>query len=516
MSETHCETGPAASKRGEHTLRLRRLGIDTSQEFVVYMPSTCTVCRSEGFEAQGQVRIKNGGRSLIARLNVVHSDLIPHGEVSLSESAWNYLAARDGEFVSVSHPDPVESLSWVRGKLYGRRFDPEGVQAIFSDILDGRYLDVHIAAFVLACGPGRLDRREMVTLTRSMVSAGESLDWGEKNPIVDKHCVGGLPGNRTTMLVVPIIAAAGLTIPKTSSRAITSPAGTADAMETVAPVHLDLAAMRRVVEREGGCIVWGGAVHLSPVDDVLIRVERALDIDSEGTLVASVLSKKKAAGSTHVVLDIPVGPTAKVRTDEEAARLAGHFHVVAKALGLKIAVAVTDGTQPVGRGIGPALEARSVLAVLRREPGASPELRERALGLAGRLLELAGRASRGKGIELSTAILDDGRAWKKFAAIAEAQGGFKEPPESTCRWECAAARPGIVSSLDNRQIAKAAKLAGAPKAPAAGVELRAALGDRVHRGQPLFVLHAETSGELAYARAYVEGHPSMIDIRETL
>jgi thymidine phosphorylase len=503
----------AAPARGEHALRLRRLGIDTSQEFVVYMPSTCTVCRSEGFEAQGQIRIQNGGRSLIARLNVINSDLVPHGEVGLSESAWTSLEAREGDEVTVSHPDPVESLGVVRGKLYGRRFESEGIRSILGDILAGRYLDVHIAAFVLGCGPGRLDRKEMVALTRSMVDAGERLEWGAGS-VADKHCVGGLPGNRTTMIVVPIIAAAGLTIPKTSSRAITSPAGTADAMETVAPVHLDLAAMRRVVDREGGCIVWGGAVHLSPVDDILIRVERALDIDSEGTLVASVLSKKKAAGSTHVVLDIPVGPTAKVRTPQEAARLAGHFHVVAKALGLKIAIAMTDGTQPVGRGIGPALEARSVLAVLRREAGARLDLRDRALALAGRLLELAGRTSRGKGVELATALLDDGRAWKKFVAIAEAQGGLKEPPESTCRWEFAATRPGIVSGLDNRQIAKAAKLAGAPKAPAAGVDLGVGLGSRVERGQPLFVVHAETPGELAYARAYVEGHPSMIEFRE--
>lgn len=499
--------------REEHTLRLRRLGIDTSQEFVVYMPSTCSVCRSEGFEAQGQVRIKNGGRSLIARLNVVHSDLIPHGEASLSESAWIYLNAREGELISVSHPDPVESLSLVRGKLYGRRFEPKGVQAILEDILAGRYLDVHIAAFVLACGPGRLDRQEMVTLTRSMVQVGETLDWGT-SPVVDKHCVGGLPGNRTTMLVVPIAAAAGLTIPKTSSRAITSPAGTADAMETVAPVNLNLKAMRRVVDREGGCIVWGGAVHLSPVDDVLIRVERALDIDSEGTLVASVLSKKRAAGSTHVILDIPVGPTAKVRTPEEARSLAGHFRVVAGALGLETAVVITDGSQPVGRGIGPALEARSVLSVLRREADACPDLRDRAVTLAGRLLELAGKAQRGKGEEAATDILDDGRALKKFIAIAEAQGGFKDPPLPSFTWDLVSKGPGSVVRLDNRQIAKAAKLAGAPKAAAAGVDLQVKQGARVEQGQPLFSLHAETRGELAYARAYVESHSGMIEIRE--
>ncbi len=513
MSRSHLKSCPESSPPGEHTLRLRRLGIDTSQEFVVYMPSTCTVCRSEGFEAQGQVRIKNGQRSLIARLNVVHSDLVPHGEVSLSESAWNYLGAREGEHVRVAHPDPVESLSAVRGKLYGRRFDAGTVPSILADILAGRYLDVHIAAFVLACGPGRLDRREMVALTQAMVQAGDELDW-RKSPVVDKHCVGGLPGNRTTMLVVPIIAAAGLTIPKTSSRAITSPAGTADAMETVAPVNLDLKAMRRVVDREGGCIVWGGAVHLSPVDDVLIRVERTLDIDSEGTLVASVLSKKKAAGSTHVILDIPVGPTAKVRTREEARRLAGHFRVVAAALGLKIGVAVTDGSQPVGRGIGPALEARSVLEILRGSPGAAPDLRERSVALAGMLLELAGKATRGQGRLAADKILQDGRAWRKFYAIAEAQGGFREPPEPSFKWDLQSTDSGRVIRIDNRQLAKSAKLSGAPKAPAAGVNLLARVGDRVEKGQPLFELHAQTEGELAYARAYVQAHAGMIEVSD--
>ena len=153
----------------------------------------------------------------------------------------------------------------------------------------------------------------MLALTRAMVEAGDRLKW-PAGTVVDKHCVGGLPGNRTTPIVVSIVAALGIMMPKTSSRAITSPAGTADTMETMAPVDLDIAAIRRVVEREGGCIVWGGAINLSPADDILIRVERALDIDSEGQMIASVLSKKIAAGSTHVVIDMPVGPTAKVRT----------------------------------------------------------------------------------------------------------------------------------------------------------------------------------------------------------
>src|SRR6185295_11844581 len=149
------------------------------------------------------------------------------------------------------------------------------------------------------------------------------------------------------------------------SRAITSPAGTADTMETMAPVELDLVTLRRVVESEGGCVAWGGAMGLSPTDDILIRVERVLDLDGEGQLVASILSKKIAAGATHLVLDLPVGPTAKVRSRENAQSLSHTLVGVAREFGIEAQAIVSDGLQPVGRGIGPALEARDVLAVLQ-------------------------------------------------------------------------------------------------------------------------------------------------------
>lgn len=296
--------------RISHSLRLRRLGIDTYQEAVIYMHRDCHVCRSEGFEAQARIHVKLGDRSIIATLNVITTDLLALDETSLSEAAWYLLGAQEGDQVELSHPPPLESLSHVRAKVYGKRLDAAAMNAIVRDIVAGIYSDVHLSSFISACSGDHLDRQEIVALTQAMINVGERLDWGHI-PVMDKHSVGGLPGNRTTLIAVPIIAAYCLKIPKTSSRAITSPSGSADTMETLAPVRLDIMTIRRVVDREGGCIVWGGAVGLSPADDTLIRVDRVLDLDSEGQLVASVLSKKVAAGSTHVVLDIPVGPTAR-------------------------------------------------------------------------------------------------------------------------------------------------------------------------------------------------------------
>jgi thymidine phosphorylase len=495
----------------EHRLRLVRLGIDTHEEPVVYMSADCHVCRSEGFSASSRVCIETDRGSTLATLNVVHGDLVKPGEAGLSESAWKRLGVVAGQEAHFTHAPAVESLGALRSKIYGHTLQESEISAILGDVGAGRYTDVEIAALLTACTSAGMNLDEVVGLTRAMMGIGQQLQW-ERDLVVDKHCVGGLPGNRTTPIVVAIVAALGIWIPKTSSRAITSPAGTADAMETLAPVDLDLGAMKRVVEQESGCLVWGGAVRLSPVDDLLIRVERALDIDSEGQLVASVLSKKAAAGATHVVIDIPVGPTAKVRDVPSAIALAHLLERVAREIGLQLRSVLTDGTQPVGRGIGPALEALDVLAVLQGATDAPADLRERAISLAAELLEVASHCPIGTGQVLATTVLDDGRAWAKFQAICEAQGGVREPTASAQRWQLLAAATGPIGSIDNRRLARAAKLAGAPTSKAAGIQLHARIGDVVEAGQPLFDLHAESVGELEYARRYLDAQPDIVHI----
>jgi thymidine phosphorylase len=495
----------------DNTLVPRRLGIDTYQEPVAYLRQDSAVCRAEGFNAQSRVRVHCGDRSVIATLNTIHSDLLAATEAGLSEAAWRLLQPQPGESLRFSHPRPVESMSDVRGKLYGRVLDNAAARRIIGDIHEGRYSDIELAAYVTACAGKRLVLEEVIALTRAMVDSGKRLSW-DRPLVMDKHCVGGLPGNRTTPIVVPIVVSAGLLMPKTSSRAITSPAGTADTMETLAPVALDIEQMRRVIEQQGGCIVWGGSVSLSPVDDTIIRVERALDLDSEGQLVASVISKKAAAGSTRVLVDMPVGPTAKVRNAEMAQRLERFLLATGRAMGLQVRVHISDGVQPVGRGIGPALEARDILAVLQNRDGAPADLRGRALTLAGAILELGDKAAPGRGLALATELLDSGRAWEKFQAICEAQGGMREPPVARYQHTVTATHHGLVAHMNTRCIAKLAKLAGAPNDPAAGIYLQVRLGDRVEPGAPLFTLHADSAGALHYALDFLDNHPETLSV----
>ncbi|CRQ26791.1 Thymidine phosphorylase [Pseudomonas aeruginosa] len=256
-------TGTGTGEDGVNTLQAWRTGIDTHQEPVVYMRRDCPVCQSEGFTTQARVQLTAGRRSIVATLSVVDGDWLAENVAGLSESAWASLGAQPGQLVTVTHAPPLDSLSHVRAKVYGNALGDAEFSAIISDVAAGHYSDLHLATFITACAGDRLDLAETVSLTKAMIGVGDRIDWG-RPLVVDKHCVGGLPGNRTTLLVVPIVAACGLTMPKTSSRAITSPAGTADTMEVLAPVNLDVRSMRRVVERTGGCIVWGGSVRLSP------------------------------------------------------------------------------------------------------------------------------------------------------------------------------------------------------------------------------------------------------------
>ena len=338
-----------------HRLKLKRLGIDTHKEHVAYLRADSHVAMSEGFEALTRVRINTRSTSIVANLHVVEPGFLLHkGELGLSEMAFNSLNAKEGEYVNITHLEPIQSLSYVRAKIYGNRINETAMKEIIGDIVKGNYSNIHLSSFITAFAGDNMNTDEIISLTKAMIESGSRIKW-HRGMIVDKHCIGGLPGNRTTPIIVSIISSLGLIMPKTSSRAITSPAGTADTMEVMAPVTLTGKKIESVIKKEGGCIAWGNTANLSPADDILIRIERALDLDSEGQLIASVLSKKIAAGSTHVIIDLPVGDTVKLRSIEAANHLKILMEKVAHSIGLKLKVVVTDGSQPVGIGIGASL-----------------------------------------------------------------------------------------------------------------------------------------------------------------
>ena len=492
--ENHCD-------HYTHELIFKNLYIDTNQELIVYMPASCHVCKSEGFQALTRLVVSVNGRSIITSLNITDDGLLQDGEISLSKSAAKKLEVNEGDKLNVTHMDSLHSMSHVRAKLYGNTLDQQAYTEIIQDISGEKYSNIYLSSFVAACSGDNMNMDEIYFLTKAMVDTGNRMYWG-KGVIADKHCIGGLPGNRTSMIVVPIIAALGITIPKTSSRAITSPAGTADTMEVLTNVNLTMEEMRKVVEKENGCIAWGGAMKLSPADDIIIKVEKALDVDSEGQMIASILSKKVAAGSTHCVIDIPVGATAKVRNMDAAVSLSLRLKEIADLIGLKVEMIFSDGNQPVGYGIGPSLEARDVLDVLQNKPSAPTDLKERAVRIASEIVQLVWNLPREGAHDLVIEKLKNGTAYKKLISICEAQGGFKEPQTAKYNFTIESETNGIITSVDNRKIARIAKLSGAPDSQEAGVDFLVQLKQKVEKGQPLFTICSNSTGELNYAFEY--------------
>jgi AMP phosphorylase len=255
------------------------------------------------------------------------------------------------------------------------------------------------------------------------------------------------------------------------------------------PVSLTVEEIKEVVNKTNGCMVWGGALDLAPADDIFIQVEYPLAIDP--LLLPSIMSKKKSIGATHLVVDIPTGRGAKMKTIGQANSLAQDFIDLGNRLGIEVQCAVTFGEQPLGYAIGPALEAREALSTIMGDGPA--DLREKAINVAGILLEMVGIEN---GKQKANDLLKTGKAERKLREIIAAQGGNPEiRPEDIKvghkRVEITAEEEGRVLWINNKSIAQVAKEAGAPKEKGAGVILKTKLGDYVQEGGVLLEICSE-------------------------
>lgn len=486
-------------------LKIRRVNLDTGRENVVVLSRRSQALRPDVFRGFSRVELRAGDRELLATLLLTDDGIVGVDELGLSEPAFRRFGQPVGSLVSVKPATPPESLDYVRAKVQGHSLQPGEISAIIDDITHYRYSDMEIAAFLISSA-SFMTSGELLALSRAMADAGTQLKW-DRPIVVDKHCIGGIPGNRTSMVVVPIVAAHGLTIPKTSSRAITSPAGTADTMEVLARVDLGVDDMREVVNACNGCLVWGGHVNLSPADDILISVERPLSLDTREQMVASIMSKKLAAGSTHLLIDLPVGPSSKLTTAMDAMRLRKLFEFVGDHFGIAVEVITTDGRQPIGNGIGPVLEAHDVMAVLSNDPSAPKDLREKSLRLAAHLIDYDPEMRGGKGYQRARELLESGAALKQMHKIIDAQG------PSNCSTvvgpltaDIKAERDGVVEAIDCLRFNRLARTAGAPIDKGAGIKLFKKIGDRVDEGEPLYRIHAANQAEfdLALSAAQID------------
>lgn len=479
-----------ADENARPELKIRRINLDTGRENIAIISRHSRALRPEVFRGFSRVELRRDSKSLLATLLITDDDaLVGADELGIAEPAFRRFGEPAGRLISVTPAKPPDSLEFVRAKILGQTLTAAEISAIVGDLAGYRYSDMETTAFLVGSA-NFMTTDELLALTRAMAEAGALLTW-DKQIVVDKHCIGGIPGNRTSMIVVPIVAAHGLTIPKTSSRAITSPAGTADTMEVLARVDLGVEELKEVVLACHGCLVWGGRVNLSPADDILISVERPLGIDTREQMVASIMSKKLAAGSTHLLIDIPAGPAAKVANAREAMRLRKLFEFVGDHFGISVEVVTTDGRQPIGRGIGPVLEAQDVMAVLSNDPDAPRDLREKSLRLAAHLLEYDPQLRGGAGYARARELLDSGAALKQMQRIIDAQGpSVCRTDLGTLTTDITAESDGVIEAIDCLRLNRLARIAGAPIDKGAGIAVFKKIGDRVESGEPIYRIYS--------------------------
>lgn len=460
-----------------------------------------------------RIELKRGKKSLVAIIDTTHEKkYVPPGVIGLFGESSDILSLRQGQLVEVSVVPKPRSVSCIKKKLDGKKLKKDEIREIIDDLISNKLSEVEVSYFVAACYQYGMTITETFHLTEAMYETGETLKPRSKN-VFDKHCIGGIPANRTTPIVVSICAATGITIPKTSSRSITSPAGTADVMEVLCNVSIKLKRMKQIVDRIGACLVWGGALDLAPADDKIIAAERPLSIDAEAQLIASILAKKLSVGAKHILIDIPVADDAKVNK-KAGKSLKNKFEKIGKMFGVNLKVVLTDGRQPIGRGIGPALEARDVLWVLENDPRSPKDLLNKSLALASIILEMAKKAKKGKGRALAEEILSSGKAHKKFIQILKAQGmkisKSDKVPMGKFTYHYVAKRSGHLYDVDNFLIAAISKAAGSPTDKSAGMYLYKHIGDHIKKGEILFTIYARNEDKLEYAKSRITQNPFII------
>lgn len=473
-------------------LKIKNLNWLAGRPVVILNDKTC---RKLNIFVNDRISIMNS-RKVYAIVDIFPK-LIRENEIGLSKELSHILKMKNGIFVDVNPAELSRASYLINKKVSGARLNREELEHIISEIVSNNLTEAEIAYFTAAEKIHGMSIEEVIDLTRAMVNTGARLEFKEKL-VADKHCIGGIAGNRTTPIVTAICASAGLTMPKTSSRAITSASGTADVIETLANVELSTEEIKEVVKKTGACLAWGGALGLAPSDDKIIRVERILNLDVEPQLLSSIMSKKISVGSKYVLIDIPYGEHSKVKTLREAKKLGSKFRKIAKNFKIRLKAVYTDGSQPIGNGIGPTLELFDIIAVLKNLPSAPKDLREKSLYLSSELMKLCGINNSLKEAEK---LLRSGKAYEKFIEILSAQDGKdveKKIPELKLGQftEVIRARDsGKIISISNNKINILSRTLGTPETKSAGVYLHKHKGD-VKKNEKLLTLYSESKSKL--------------------
>lgn len=486
-------------------LTLKNLPISSFNENLAYIHKDCIAYKVDDLSTLTKIEIHGGVKTVYAFLQVVDdARLVKPTELALNNEAFKQINLPEGANISITLSPPPPSLSSIKRKIAGNILSSGEYSAIINDIYARRYSNMDIASFLVASG-SFMSAPEVLALTEAMVG-DKTIHWDNENIVVDHHCLGGIPGNKTDLIIAPIVAAYGLPIPKTSARSLTSCAGVADTMSVLANVDFDEKKLKQLIGENRGAVVCYDGLSIAEANKIISSVERQIGITQQEHITASILAIKLAAGVTHLLVDIPVGPKSRIKSTNEAMRLRKLIEYVGDMLSIEIDAVITDGSEPIGNGVGAVLEARDVMKVLRNKDDAPQDLKEKSLFLAGRILEFDPKLRGGQGYLVAKEILTSGRALEVMNRIIHSQGKAPQPQLGHLTRDIVSNVSGTVEAIDNSRINKIGIWAGAGQYAGAGLDLFKKVGDHVEQGETLYRIHSCNSTDFAFANSVVDGY----------
>ena len=484
-------------------LSLKYVAINSFNENIVYLHKDCNAYKIDDIKSITKIEVHGGAEPVGAFLEVVDDESIVHqGQLGMNKQAFEQLNLPEGANVTISLANVSSSVASIKRKISGNVLYDSEYKAIVKDIVSRKYSNMDIASFLVATG-SFMTVQEVLALTEAL-AGDENITWDKENIVVDHHCMGGVPGNKTDIIITAIVAAYGLPIPKTASYSLTSCAGVADTFSVLANVDLDEKNLKKIVNEHRGAIVSYTGLPITYANKIISSVQRSIGMATQEHVLASILAIKIATGITHLLIDIPVGSSSHIKTTADALKLRKMVEYIGDMLNIHVDAVITDVSEPIGNGVGPVLEARDVMKVLRNKENAPQDLMEKSLFLAGRIIEFDPKVRGGQGYHIAKEILTSGRALEALNRIIYAQGKAPQAQLGRLTREITALKSGVIESIDNSRITRIGVLAGAQQSAGAGLDLIRKVGDEVERGDVIYRIHSVNPNDFAFANSAID------------
>ena len=405
----------------------------------------------------------------------------------------------DTVLVSFVKNNPL-SMQAIRKKMLWKKITDEEIDAIIEDIKDNKIHELVLAYYVSTSFFYKSDAHELAYTTKATAYTWDMYRF--PGIVAGKYCIWWVPGNETTMIVIPILASLWITLPKTFSKAITSPAATWECVNVLMDIEFDKSEVIRLTDKVWACLVWNEKLNLAPVNDRIIKVSSPLWMEPYARMISSIMAKNYAMGINHCLIDIPMWPTAKVATMKDAKRVAKRFREIWEYLWIKMDVEITDGSQPIWRWIWACLQAREALRILQQYKTRSEDLEKKAIFLAARILVLCWVAnSMGNAEKLVKTQLENWEAWKKMQEIIKAQNwepNIKSEDIQLGKFshDVVADKDCIITHVDMKHLNTMVRWLWAPKEYQAWIYLHKKLWDKVKKWEVIYTMYSPSANKL--------------------